>query len=283
MPLENSPLPLFDESKSQVLGIIRNLEEPNLRVKDLDINYRQANYWEEKNLFYEGYSRSRETSWRKFSLLDYFWIKLVSNLRSWGVSFESLKKLKSELETPIGRVEEKSLLGLFSEEKSIGTLRVFPLLLAEFVVSRLNINLLATQKDRFCLFNPSHQEFLDPEIIDILNHTHISVSIADLFREMLFQKGVDQPSFQIRGLYSKEEMDLYRLIRFGIAEEVSIYPLHQVKKSSNKLPGDSYDKFLKFYADNILGWPYERLEYIESGSNPKTIECLTWEQRLNST
>ena len=58
------------------------------------VNSRLMNYWIEENRLL---SKWEEKGWRKFSFVDLVWLKIISNLREFGVSFAILKKLKEEL------------------------------------------------------------------------------------------------------------------------------------------------------------------------------------------
>ena len=58
------------------------------------VNSRQLNYWlEEMKLLPE----KEERGWRKFSFVELSWLKIISELREFGVGFDIIKKLKEDL------------------------------------------------------------------------------------------------------------------------------------------------------------------------------------------
>lgn len=57
-----------------------------------NVSYRQLNYWTEVNLLND--HRKEKTRWRKFSFLDLTWLKIVSTLKNFGASNESISHTK---------------------------------------------------------------------------------------------------------------------------------------------------------------------------------------------
>jgi len=58
------------------------------------VNSRLLNYWIEENKLLDKWEGK---GWRKFSFVELVWLKIINDLRSFGVSFEILRKLKQEL------------------------------------------------------------------------------------------------------------------------------------------------------------------------------------------
>lgn len=71
------------------------LNERKHRLTDSAATYRIINYWEKEGLLTD--SRTTVTGWRKYSLMDMAWIKLLAELRKFGYPIEGLKQLKSNL------------------------------------------------------------------------------------------------------------------------------------------------------------------------------------------
>lgn len=64
-----------------------------------NISYRVLNHWDEEGLL--ECIRDSEKGWRKFNLIEGFWVYTIQILRKMGLSFESLKKVKCCIFHPI--------------------------------------------------------------------------------------------------------------------------------------------------------------------------------------
>ena len=71
------------------------LAVPRYRVSDTDENYRTINYWDEQGLLLS--KRESNDSWRKFSILDIVWIRILQRLKDYGVEGEKILRLKKTL------------------------------------------------------------------------------------------------------------------------------------------------------------------------------------------
>jgi len=58
-------------------------------------SYRTINNWDQHGLLEN--SRIEKTSWRKFSLMDCVWIKIISDLRTFGYPLKKLRIVKDNL------------------------------------------------------------------------------------------------------------------------------------------------------------------------------------------
>ena len=71
------------------------LAVPRYRVSDTEENYRTINYWDEQGLLIG--QREKVDSWRKFSILDLVWIRILKRLKNFGVEGEKILQLKKSL------------------------------------------------------------------------------------------------------------------------------------------------------------------------------------------
>jgi DNA-binding transcriptional MerR regulator len=72
------------------------LNEKQFTVRDTQFSYRQVNHWETKGLFDS--SRSDDSEWRRFSIVDLVWLNVVWYLRSFGVSTSGIEEVKRSLD-----------------------------------------------------------------------------------------------------------------------------------------------------------------------------------------
>lgn len=77
------------------------LDHPFLNIKHLqklipDITYRKINDWDENGLILQS-RKTKNTGWRFFSILDVVRIKIVSELRRFGLKTNLIKKVLNNL------------------------------------------------------------------------------------------------------------------------------------------------------------------------------------------
>lgn len=86
----------FTESdKNQYEAYYTLLAVPRYRISDTDESYRVINYWDEQGLLLG--KRENTESWRKFSILDIVWIRILQRLKEYGMGSEQMLRLKSYL------------------------------------------------------------------------------------------------------------------------------------------------------------------------------------------
>lgn len=67
------------------------INEKKFTVKDSDITYRVINHWTEKGLLNDARADG-SLGWRKFSLKDLLWLRILRELREFGLPLDKLKK-----------------------------------------------------------------------------------------------------------------------------------------------------------------------------------------------
>lgn len=119
----------FDEffdtnSLEKMAEMYEVITQERLTVKDTGINYRVINHWDEKGII--RFARNSKEGNRKFSFVDYIWIKLVIELRSFGVKLPVIKKIASDLYEPLpmnelfeGFEEHEHLLDKYEDKSEI--------------------------------------------------------------------------------------------------------------------------------------------------------------------
>ena len=86
----------IDTKNFEKLGELHELlSEEKLSAGDTGVNYRVINHWDEKGII--RYSRKGKVSNRKYSFVDFIWIKIVNELRTFGVSLPVIQKMANEI------------------------------------------------------------------------------------------------------------------------------------------------------------------------------------------
>ena len=78
-----------------ILELFNNYEQilnRNFSAKDIRVPYRNINHWDEKGLLLN--TKRGDGQWRKFNFMDCMWVRIISELRKFGVSFALIKLLK---------------------------------------------------------------------------------------------------------------------------------------------------------------------------------------------
>lgn len=83
----------FIDTKSldKIAELYELLNEEKLSAKDTGVNYRVISHWDEKGII--RFSRESKEANRKFSFVDFIWIKVVNELRSFGIQIPVIKKI----------------------------------------------------------------------------------------------------------------------------------------------------------------------------------------------
>ncbi len=82
--------------------------------KDLGASYTEINYWDKQGII--STHREGDDKWRNFNFMDYIWIKIVIELREFGVPMKKIKKLKEEVFSPFDFGDTKALYKIVMEQ-----------------------------------------------------------------------------------------------------------------------------------------------------------------------
>ena len=95
----------FTDTRSidKLVEVYEVLCEERLSVKDTGVNYRVINHWDEMGII--RFIRNVEGGNRKFNFVDFIWIKVVNELRSFGVKLPDIQKIASEIYKPLPVME----------------------------------------------------------------------------------------------------------------------------------------------------------------------------------
>jgi hypothetical protein len=186
----------IDQNKiSQVLN------STDRKTKFDSISYRELNSWEKEGLL----TVQREgREWRKFSVIDAVWVKLIKELRGFGMSREQLKVTKQSLE--------------FEAEKCGVGMPMLEFYTAFIIGAKMPVMLLVF-KDGIAVPCSLTQYKVAKEVVGIENH--VQISLNDILQAMF--PGVDlKPYNQPEISLDVDEMELLAFLRVGVYEKVEI-------------------------------------------------------------
>ncbi len=198
----------FDSGFEQYFQNLRSnkiskvLNDSERKVKLNSVTYRQLNSWEEQDLLT---IKRKDKSWRKFSIMEAVWLKIVSELREFGLPIEKIKVAKESL----------SFLN-----KKCGVEMPFLEFFTAFAIGGKMPVLLLVFLDGVAIPVSYMQYKVTKEVIGVENHIQINLN------EMLqsFFPNVDlKPNYQMQMPVSLEEMELLAFMRVKSFEKVEIF------------------------------------------------------------
>ena len=86
----------FSNNQKDSGKLLLKLREPTFLKTQLDIVYSDFDNWERHGLI-ESNATQEKSKWRKFSYTEYVWLKIIEELRKYGISFKIIKLFKKEL------------------------------------------------------------------------------------------------------------------------------------------------------------------------------------------
>ncbi|MBB1285253.1 MerR family transcriptional regulator [Flavisolibacter sp. BT320] len=181
--------------------ISRLLNDTDRNIKFDTITYRQLNSWEKEGLL----TVQREgREWRRFSIIDALWVKIVKELRDFGMSREQLRNVKSCLEFESARCGVSMPMLEFYTAFVIGAkMPVLILIFKDGVAVPCSYTQFKVAKERVGMDN------------------HIQLNLNDLLQEMF--PDVDlKPSMKLDAPLSVNELELLAYLGLGKFETITV-------------------------------------------------------------
>lgn len=190
--------------------LVLNLTEKQYTTKNLNVESRWINYWDSNGLLL---SESSDGKWRKFSYIDYFWMEVLWELRSFGVPAKVIEPIREDM---IRRVSFQELFGFANKFAS-----------SEEVSSKLD----PKDREEFKRYwdSPEDVPELANESIEFLTMLILSAIIQKsqagllirqngdslAYSEIMFGSELDYPEFEeIRNIYREFRSHSHLYISF---------------------------------------------------------------------
>ena len=182
-------------------NISRVLNDKDRNVKFNTITYRQLNSWDKEGLL----SVRREgRKWRRFSIMDAVWIKLISELRDFGFSRKQLKVTKESLE---------------SESEKYGVLMPLLEFYVAFAIGDKMPVLVLVFKDGIAIPVGFDQYKIASEFSEMENHLQINLNII---LQGFFPHADLKPKYKTSVPIDVDEMQLLAFLRIAEYEKVEV-------------------------------------------------------------
>jgi DNA-binding transcriptional MerR regulator len=227
------PLDEFFDTKSidKAIELRTKVSAQRFYVKDLEIKYRVINHWDSEGLIH--CTRNAEGGDRKFSFADYVWIKVVEELRSFGVPIPTIKTIRDEIyeQLPLKEfyswmAEDPSILDQHSHP-DIGELKEFIkskeyetadysdfdflllyILLSMTIMSREAVSLIVFKDGEWFPYIPSGKKNYPDELLNKMKYSsHISICLLDIIFRFL-SSDLAEKALKDLNLLSEKERQL---------------------------------------------------------------------------
>lgn len=224
------------------------LNELQFVATDTNITARVLNHWEAEGLIPN--NRKEGERWRKFSFVDFVWIRMVEQMRTIGISHDNIRKIYEFAVTPNPMMDvwtimagmgdfTNHLLGNASEEENQGYVEFFnkliltddkdlpefsllQLLIGNAVVKRCPIRFVVFLDGEYIWIEEHPEFFIPPEYEERFSYDpYVSFSITGILKEFMGSElGLEKlESLQLLG---PNEIFLLKAVMSGEYDSIKI-------------------------------------------------------------
>lgn len=239
--------------------------EKNFSVSDVGIPYQWVNNWDKENLLFE--TRRSDGKWRKFSFIDYLWVRVIIELREFGVPYDTIRKVKQIVEQDIpldpGFLRsDRAGNGIpgSSKTSSLKSLSLLTLLVIETIATKSLIQILIHNDGECLLLNHKHIHLYGDELVQFRKESYLTISLNYLLVNFIGEHELD---FLIPfvPLISSEEAEVLKYIREDSINTLTIKgvddeEIHLTDTSDGSL-ADLELKFIQY----VMYYKYQFIEF----------------------
>lgn len=244
----------FKDIDNNKISQVLNNKERNIKFEN--ITYRQLNSWEEQGLL----TNNREDrSWRRFSIMDALWVKIIQELRVFGLGWEQIKVTKKSLEW---------------ESKECGVAMPILEFYAAFAIGNKMPVLLLVFKDGICVPANYTQYKVAREFAEVENHLQINLNaILQSFFPTLDLKPKNKNEIPVE----VDEMELLAFLRLNTFEKA------EITFKNGKM--ETVEGLQRIDASNMIGdvikeHNYQKIEVVVDGGKKVSLR-RTIKKKLN--
>ena len=236
----------FKNLKINRVSAVLNNSERNIKFDS--ISYRQLNSWDKEGLL-TAVREGRE--WRKFSIMDAIWVKIIQEMREFGMSWEQISTAKKSLE--------------FENEQHGVPMPILEFYTAFAVGSKMPV-LILVFKDGLCVPANFTQYKVAREFSNVDNHLQINLNaiLQGFFPELDLR-----PKNKMEANIDLDEMELLAFIRIGEYEKIEVLFADgkmQVVEGTQRLDAN------QILSDVINAHSYQKIEVVvDNGRKVKLI------------
>jgi DNA-binding transcriptional MerR regulator len=224
--------------------VSENIKTRQFTMTDVGISSRLLNHWDKSGLLMEDYE---ERKWKKFNLIEYTWLQIVSEMRKYDLSHENIRNVKQSLlsDFRIDNIPDKelfyeALINIAPEDKQEELQRLletiemktqigaFKFNLLEMVINYIillkrNFSLLVNlEGECIPLKYSSIEEYAQfDEFHEFLSGSFVSISITSILKKFLIKNEVASKKKKIT-LLTEAESQVISTIRDNAVRSVKV-------------------------------------------------------------
>lgn len=296
-------LDFIKASEEEPLELIRSAK---YRGKKLNIPARNLNHWDKMDLLL---NKNKTGAWYVFSLTEAFWLKIVQKLRAYNLPIEIIKHLKNHLTNYVVindelKIDDNVAEAILVQNKSFSKKDIYNLiksndfqkilknlrpnhlecLLLDIIVTRSNYRILLNEKLEINFYNQEKiiEDLEERKIInDILDNTHINISLFEIIKDLVDDIGEDECS-EYQNILTKDEAMVLKLLKQEDISKIEINFNDKTKKAETiKVTKNNSISNLSRVQDLILRNGYQDISI--KTQKGKIVQCTnTTKYKLNT-
>lgn len=223
------------------------LNQELLGAKDVEVSYRVLSHWDETKLIH--FKRENETSNRKFNMFDFLWIKIINELRSFGMGLKTIKVVAEDLfmELKISKLFEMNAKnmhlfkdiefsgknefieflksGAYKDIESLDSNKSFSpmaFIITQTVVQKKAISIIIFNDGEWLpLISPIISDYPEDILMKIENNSYIHINITKLIYQHIFKENFAEYAIAIEA-YSDFELELIAFLKESSKNKIEI-------------------------------------------------------------
>ena len=256
MPLE---LEQFIDTRSfEAMGdLMETISKERLSSKTLGVSYRTICHWDEKGII--RFSRENAEANRKYSFVDYVWIKVVEELRSFGVELPIIQKIANEIYSPI---PIKDIFSMIAESQSTienltasnesekaemleflksgefqdadfseleKTFNYLHLLVAEIITTKKPVSIIVFKNGEWFPYIKENEHLYSEDLLYKKEYeSQVSVSLTNLIFNFMLEENMAEFSREVN-LLTLQEINILNIVVKGDYKKITV--LYKSKKN----------------------------------------------------
>jgi DNA-binding transcriptional MerR regulator len=219
--------------------LVESIEEAKYSINDLKIAPRDATYWDKQEILPKIKGPGLR---RKYTLAQSIWIKLIQQMRSLGISLNTIKELKDNLLEPrldLDQLDPQLLKQILSKlsakmdsamspEQLLLELKenepsIFKSVVLATIAYRKSFHCIVNKDGDYLIYELSNHEFLytKEQFAEFISKPYFCLSFAEAYRSLI-NEWSPEPLLSKSSLLTKTELEILEYIRKDDAKSITI-------------------------------------------------------------
>jgi DNA-binding transcriptional MerR regulator len=221
--------------------------EERLSAKETGVRYRTLNHWDEMKII--RFTRTSDIGNRKFNFVDFIWIKIVNELRSFGLNLNTIKQIANGVyeSIPMQVILEQLAINIDKlqdfeaedKEEFINFLKsgeyknadfsempfqfnLLHILITEAIATRQSVAIIVFNNGEWLPFFKDNEHLYPEELLYKINyHSQIRVNITDLIFKFIVEDYLNEYLTELK-VFTKQEEELLGYVLKGDYKKVFV-------------------------------------------------------------